>query len=476
LLPVNDPSRMKSILSKYPIQILVGLYLLTGIVTIAYCDGTGDSGDSVLHYLFAKFAFTHPKLFFDHWAKPLFVLLSAPFAHFGFTGMKIFNLLVSTLSLVLTYKSIQALNLRNAILGPVLVVVAPLNFILTFSGLTEPLFALALIGSLYCILRKQLILASVIVSFIPFIRSEGLLFIGLFGIFFLLRRNWIPLIFLAAGHLFFACAGYSVHHDFLWVIRKIPYASMSSPYGNGELLHFFHQLYYVIGLPMTILFWTGFIFMVVQLIRRKQNLMKEENFIVLLGFVVYFIFHSLAWKWGLFNSMGLKRVLIGVIPFIAIISLYGFTSLTENSFIRKKPGQVMKLILVTYLLLFPVIPNPASINWKKDMMLGPDQMLSNRVATMMHYAGKRRYIFSHPYLSEALHLDHFDPTARLELNRNTLKQLKSRDIIIWENWFSVVEDGITREYLEKDNRLVKIREFNNKDNDSASTFVVFEVR
>ena len=54
-------------------------------------NGTGDSGDSIKHFLYSKYAFDYPAFFFHHWAKPVFVLLSAPFAWFGFKGMIVFN-------------------------------------------------------------------------------------------------------------------------------------------------------------------------------------------------------------------------------------------------------------------------------------------------------------------------------------------------------------------------------------------------
>ena len=52
------------------------VYVVAAAFTIFYFNGTGDSGDSPMHYLFAKYAPKHPELYFDHWAKPLFVLLA----------------------------------------------------------------------------------------------------------------------------------------------------------------------------------------------------------------------------------------------------------------------------------------------------------------------------------------------------------------------------------------------------------------
>ena len=59
-------------------------------------DGTGDEGDSVFHFLYSKHAFEHPENFLNHWAKPVFVLITAPVAQFGFIAMKIFNIFLGS--------------------------------------------------------------------------------------------------------------------------------------------------------------------------------------------------------------------------------------------------------------------------------------------------------------------------------------------------------------------------------------------
>src|SRR6185312_15488826 len=82
--------------------LLVYYFIMIALAFIA--KGTGDDGDSVFHFLFAKYAFVCPENFVNHWAKPVFVLLASPFAQFGFIGIKIFNVTVTTLAIFFTYK------------------------------------------------------------------------------------------------------------------------------------------------------------------------------------------------------------------------------------------------------------------------------------------------------------------------------------------------------------------------------------
>jgi hypothetical protein len=141
-------------------------YIGIGLIAVAMCivafvaKGTGDDGDSIAHYLYSRDAFLYPKYFFNHWAKPLFVFISAPFAQFGWVGVKLMNVAALTVSLVLTYQLALRWQLRHAWLAPFFVVAQHRVLSHTLSGLTEPMFAAVLVwcvwleilfGNCYCV-------------------------------------------------------------------------------------------------------------------------------------------------------------------------------------------------------------------------------------------------------------------------------------------------------------------------------------
>jgi hypothetical protein len=454
---------------------LLIIYAIIAALTILFFNGTGDAGDSILHYLFAKSAPVHPQLYFDHWAKPVYVLLASPFAHFGFTGIKIFNAVVSLFTIFFTYKIAWLLNLRNALICAVILIFAPLNYILTFSGLTEPLFALVISIGLYTMLKQKYIASCIIVSFLPFVRSEGLIITGVFAFYLLLKKEWKLIPWLLSGHIVYSVAGYFVYENFLWVFTKIPYASLGSAYGSGKLLHFVDQMVYVTGVPIYILFWVGVISIVWKSVARKIS--PELQILVFLGFIAFFVAHSLFWYFGVFNSMGLKRVLIGVIPLIALIALMGYNFITEEVFKNKKNARlIIQGLLLGYIMLFPFTANPAAINWDRDMKLSKDQVTATRVVGYItrHFGTGHRFFYAHTYISELLNIDHFDPGKHLDLTRDFMSKTKPGDIIIWENWFCVVENDVTKETLDQTPGLVNIYSLSNNDNGHEILYSVYQ--
>lgn len=453
---------------------LLVIYSIIGFLTMYFFDGTGDSGDSIYHYMFAKYAPVHPEHFFNHWAKPVYVILACPFAQFGFIGIKVFNVLVSVLTIFFTFKIVEKLNIRNAILSPLILIFSPLYFILTFSGLTEPLFALFVSIGVYLILINKYTVASLFISFLPFVRSEGLIIIGVFGLYFLIKREWKLILLLMFGHVVYSISGFFIFNDFLWVFRQIPYARMDSIYGSGKITHFIEQMMYVTGVPVNILFWLGVGSIIWKSIKRSVNI--EVQILVFAGFFSYFIAHSLFWYFGICNSMGLKRVLIGVAPLIAIISLMGFNFITEEVFKSKRTARlIVQGLLIAYILIFPFTSNPAALKWKRDLCLSQDQQSAIEVADFIvkNTDTNRCFVFAHPYLSEVLGVDPFDNSKRLELTQEAIDRTKTGDIIIWENWFAVVEHRVSKAYLDNSNELVNIYNVEHRHRNQEILFSVY---
>ena len=467
---------MKKLIHNYGIFLLLALFLVFGVIIIIGFDGTGErgSGDSILHYLYAKHALTMPELLLNHWAKPLFTLCAMSFAQFGIIGMKVFNLIISALTILFTYKTAQKLDIKLPIIVGLILFFTPLFLALTFSGLTEPLFAFALMLGIYLAIDNKMLSASIVLSFLPFIRSEGLILIGVFALFLLLKKHWKYIPLLLTGHIIYSIVGSFYYSDILWVFTKIPYAKMSSTYGDGGLFHFTHQLFYVIGAPIYVLLIAGLLVILYRIIKVKNYLWSTTSILIMGSFAAFFVAHSLFWYLGIFNSMGLKRVLICVAPQISIIALIGFNGLTENTFFK---SIILKRSLQTFLvlaiLIFPFSGNKAGIDFEKDFELSPSQKsaidATSYISTLK--GENSTFVFSDPYLAEQLDINYFDKNIRVELSFDKIHEVNSNEIIIWDSWFSIVENGISQETIENVVELKKVKTFSTQD--GGTSYIVF---
>ncbi|HNS16370.1 MAG TPA: hypothetical protein PKH94_06480 [Bacteroidales bacterium] len=465
-----------------------GCFLVIFILIAFVKDGTGDSGDSIEHYLISRFAFVHPELYLHHWGKPVFTLLSSPFSQFGFTGMKIFNCIVAAFTGYFTIKVASVIvgikdyppprspslragrgksstfllplpasreGARGWVPFPYLALcflfAAPVYFKYIFSGMTEHLLGLALIASIYLMLKKNTTLSVLIVSVMPFMRSEGLIIAGVFALYLLVKKQYRYLPLLLTGHGIYGIIGYFYYHDLLWVFSRIPYLSLDSWYGAGHWPDFIFKLYYVIGLPLSGMLLLGLLRMAVNLIRKRHIVphpfFTEELLLVYGSFLAFFLAHTVFWALGIFNSMGLGRVLNSVIPLTAIIGMRGLEWITSTRF--HWLNRILFYGILAFIISFPFLGNPASLKWDRDLDLSADQKLINEVIPgIIKGSSGNLYLYSHPYVGMQLGIDPYDPAQRGKIAaiRHPGK-LPGNTVVVWDSWFSVTEEGYTFENL-----------------------------
>lgn len=273
-------------------------------------------------------------------------------------------------------------------------------------------------------------------------------------------RNWKCIPALAVGSLVFSIAGYFVYHDFLWVFTRIPYATMGSIYGQGPLTHFIEKLMYVVGVPIYCLFWLGICVMLFRFAKRKSN--AEEALLIFLTTATFITAHSLFWYLGIFNSYGLIRVLVGIMPVVAIISLQGFNFLTEDVFRKnRKVSKMVWYVLLIYVIIFPFTINPAAVQWDSDLNLQNGQIKAQEVADFIKHNGGVNYpiIYTDCNLSMTLNTDPFDKTKCKSVTRDNISAMKPGEILIWDNVFAEFESGIKESDLEAMPELVKLFRF-----------------
>src|SRR5690606_23898085 len=94
------------------------LYWLLCMVFYSLSELPVDPNDGIAHYHISRYSWVNPSELLNHWGKPMFNILSSPFAQIGYVGMVIFNLTLFSLSAFLVYRLARYFNFRLAGLSP----------------------------------------------------------------------------------------------------------------------------------------------------------------------------------------------------------------------------------------------------------------------------------------------------------------------------------------------------------------------
>lgn len=440
------------------------IIVVLDVILVYFNPSTFDTGDSVLHYVEAHQAWHTPHYFMNMWSKPLFILLSSPFAALGWWGMKLFNTVCVLISAYLTQRIFEHYSL-NGWWGVFLSFFAYSFFLVQSSGLTEPLFMLGLTAIVYYELKDKTALAMGILSFLPFIRSEGYVVAVIILLYLLLAKKWKFLPYVGIGTAVYGIAGLFVFNDFLWMFHQNPYSGEEIKYGSGPIFHFLEQLPYVIGLPIFVLFFLG-IFRGGMLFLKGKMELKE--LVLLYGIAVgYIAAHSIFWAYGLFHSFGLTRVLIVIIPLVAFIAYRGLEwLLCAFHFIHSK---LLIGCFIAVSVVFPFTNNKMAINWQKDVSLTSDQSL-------MHDANSyliAKYLDAQPLYTNAYYyallsgriIDDSQQIVRMQLLQNEMHELIPNALILWDSYYAPTDSEIDTTYLLERFKLNEVKRWQNKEKD-----------
>jgi hypothetical protein len=264
------------------------------------------------------------------------------------------------------------------------------------------------------------------------------------------------------------------------VFNKIPYAHASSVYGIGTWTHFIEQLFFQVGLIEYALFIIGCISMLFTLskLKSKMPFLNEKLWLVYGCFFAFFMAHTSFWALGIFNSMGLSRVFVSVMPLLAVIVLDGLNTI-ENLVSTKnvKLAVYTKITLVVILVVFPFLKTPASYKIPDDFELESSQVLiKNRVVPYLNqHKPNKTIIIADISIPLFKNLDPFDKSkVKMIYDVNDFNSIDSNTIVVWDSWLSVMEFGLTLDKLNSCNNLKMDTIFNTKSKQGRITeYAVF---
>ncbi|MCX6252158.1 MAG: hypothetical protein NTX61_15595 [Bacteroidetes bacterium] len=427
---------MKSFFEKYLYLIILSLCFLFLVIMSLLSEGYYGGADNINHYFIARFAFHYPHLFMNSWGRPLYTILSSPFACLGFAWMKLFNVLLGVLTAFFSYQIAKKLDIRPAWLTIILVIFTPLYCVMLPTGLTEILFGFVLILSIYLFFDEKYIFSAIVISFIPFARTEGIVIIPILFFAYLARKKFIAIPFLLTGFVVFSIIGSFFYKDLLWIINNPAYPIHHPIYKQGgPLLHFVRNSTFIFGSPVKILFILGTFSLIYRFFRTGKTgkiRILFETWLIFVPFLVYFTAHSyLYWK-TLGGSIGLVRVMAGVLPLAAILASRG-VQLIDEGILR-----INRLKSVFHMVLIPIVLYAGFQLYTLPVKLGPEESVVKNTTKWVKDQGltKKPVFFTDLNVPFFLDMDVYN-TAKCDQIwfAKDIKTIPDSCIFIWDAHF-----------------------------------------
>ncbi len=444
--------------------IILFLYLIlfiTGTVVILTTHSGFGGGDNYVHYEFAHWGWKHPELLFDHWGKPVFTILSSPFAQFGINGIRFYNLLIGLLTSFFAFKTVKLLKIKFPYLIIGFVVITPIYFASIFSALTEVTFSCFIMLGIYLFFKNKFIFSAIAFSFLPIIRTESIVIIPAIVLAFICKKKYLSLIFLSAGFILLSFFGRTYYdNNFFWLITEMPYTGGTEGiYGKGSLFHFIFKAKEITGYALGIMCLAGIFLIFYKYFiskREKKNEILYFILLIVLPFVLFFSAHSFVWWQGMGNSLGLVRVMAAITPLAAIIALFFWSSLFNKT-------KTSIVFVLNFALLIFILIGSIKINRNGFKVSGTQDLVLKAVNFVNDVSLDTNKVYYYdPLVTVALNLDPYDQTACQCCVRNYTNPssvLENNAIVIWDAHYGPNEGRLPLENLMNDNNLVLIKSF-----------------
>lgn len=451
---------------KYLAYSILGVTFVVSVIIIFSTTNSFGGGDHYNHYKLAHWGWKYPVMLFNHWGKPVFTILISPFAQFGINGARLFNLLMGIITAFFCWKIAEHFSLNHAWLTTVLVLYMPIYFILMFTSLTEVTFSFFLVLSIYLFFKEKHIFSAIILSFLPLVRTEGIILFPLFIIAWLLKSKYKALPFISVGFIVISLIGWPFHENLWWLITEMPYTGRAKEiYGSGELLHFINHRDKILGSYIGYAFLLSAVVVIIKWIVNDHFRFGGNFYFILLiigSFVGFFAAHSYVWWKGIGNSLGLIRVIGSVTPLAAIVIVAGISPLYDYKK-RWFTISVSALLVVLFILFVKDSVNRYKSRFdiseeQKVIAIAADYVKKNKL-------NKHKIYYYNSFLEYKLNIDPGDRIKgqkHLPRNENFITSVPDSSIIIWDAHFGPNEGRMPILKLMEKKELVVIKVFQPK--------------
>lgn len=422
-----------------------------------------EPGDSIHHYQIARFSWENTDNLLNHWGKPLFTILSSPFAQVGFVGMILFNLVLFSAASFMLYRMAVRFSFALPGLAPFVLMSSMVFFQMVNAGMTEILMASLGVAALYCYSRDRFSWGAFILSFGVVARPEAVVFIPLYALILIFARQWKSIPLLASGFIIFSLLGHwGFGKDWLWLVSEDPYPGVS-PYGSGSIFRFVKHPDLIFGYFCTVLFIMAIVlFSTSRISKLRSDRLSQVLLFSILSTLLVLALHTLLWWKGLKGSFGLLRVMATIIPFAGFAAMYA-----ADRFIKKvnlKISVSLVVLLLAFSSLHAVVKSGFPTTSNYELVL---QAEAAEWYLQQNHQGKISYLA--PYIGFKAGLnpsDHSKVWLLWGLNReDPSATLNDGDILIWDSQLGPREGGIAEEKITDNPNLKLVKSLEAEEED-----------
>ncbi|MCX7834165.1 MAG: glycosyltransferase family 39 protein [Ignavibacteria bacterium] len=364
------------------IPILTVIYFLSSRYSVGFYQD-----DEISQYINMIDFWVNPSVILGNAPKPGWKIFLVLPALVSYDFVLVFNSFIASITVFITYRMLRVYQLKNAVIGGLLLAVQPLYFDLSFRSYPEIFTALTFALFLIAMKKEKYFLSALIAGYIYTFRQEIALLLVILFIFFLYKKKYLAILGLAVAPLIYNILGYLKTGDPIFVISEM-FRVAGLEYRTQGPLHYFKFYIFIVGPISLTLFLNGFFsfFALGWWDEIKSFLVKNFWFYAI--FLIVFITQILTtlgsgpnpgnWRYLLhlspiciyFAVIGLNniaeknyRMLSYIVPAILLFLTFLFLSKVSDGYVFKEPPQTDYTKAIFILIYFVII---SIFSYKKD--------------------------------------------------------------------------------------------------------------
>ncbi len=304
--------------------------------------------DEIGHYINMKEFWTDPFSILGNWPKPGYKIFMVVPSLFGYQAVIIFNSLIASTTVYLTYRLLKLYKVSYAFFGALLLALQPLFFDLSFRSYAEIFTALLFVILILLYKKESYLWCGLVCGYIFTVRQEVVL-VGIFlAIIFFRKKNYAAILAIGVFPFLFNLFGYFKTGDYLFVITEM--SSLGAmDFGGAQrgFFHYFKVYIFIIGPVCLTLFLLGYWGFLADTKKIKEYLKRYD--IVYVVFTITFLVQVMLMLKG--TNPGTWRYLLHISPLAAFFATVGLNNLGSVQF--KKANYIITgiFLLITLTVL-----------------------------------------------------------------------------------------------------------------------------